>query len=90
MSAIGDDAQAEAVAKGVLPAYFADFWGNEQQYGPLRDAIRATYISGLEQDLVPDTVDDRAALPGLRVPALVVMGRHDVICGVRWGTELSS
>ncbi|GAA2419130.1 alpha/beta hydrolase [Nonomuraea africana] len=89
MSGICNDEQAEAVAKGVLPSYFADFWGNEERYGPLRGAIRATYISGLEEDLVPDTVDDRAALKDLRVPALVIVGRHDVICGVRWGLELA-
>jgi pimeloyl-ACP methyl ester carboxylesterase len=88
MSSISNDEQTEAVAKGVLPSYFADFWGNEERYGPFRDAVRATYISGLDEDLVPDTVDDRAALKGLTVPALVIVGRHDVICGVRWGIEL--
>ncbi|MGW5782212.1 alpha/beta fold hydrolase [Streptomyces sp. NPDC003863] len=88
MSSISSDEQTEAVAKGVLPSYFADFWGNEELYAPLGDAIRATYISGLDEDLVPEFVDDRAALKGLAVPALVIVGRHDAICGVRWGREL--
>jgi pimeloyl-ACP methyl ester carboxylesterase len=88
MSGMSDDAQTEAVAKGVLPSYFADYWGNEERYAPFRDAVRATYISGLDEDLAPDLVDDRAALSELTVPALVVVGRHDVICGVRWGVEL--
>ncbi|MFF9340353.1 alpha/beta fold hydrolase [Streptomyces sp. NPDC014773] len=89
MPGISDDEQTEAVAKGVLPSYFADFWNHEERYAPLRDAIRATYISGLDEHRVPETIDDRAALKELAVPALVIVGRHDVICGVRWGTELS-
>ncbi|SEE58805.1 alpha/beta fold hydrolase [Streptomyces sp. TLI_105] len=89
MSALTGDEQTKAVAKGVLPSYFADFWGNEDTYGPLRDAIRATYISGLDEDLVPDVIDDRAALKALEVPTLVIVGLHDVICGLRWGVELA-
>jgi len=27
--------------------------------------------------------------PTLKVPTLVVVGRFDVICGVRWGEELT-
>ncbi|MFJ3224667.1 alpha/beta fold hydrolase [Streptomyces sp. NPDC086783] len=41
------------------------------------------------EDLAPDVVDDRAALKDLAVPALVIVGRHDVICGMRWGLELA-
>ena len=36
----------------------------------------------------PEVIDDRAALPNLTVPTLVVVGRYDVICGVRWAEEL--
>ncbi|MFJ6073987.1 alpha/beta fold hydrolase [Streptomyces sp. NPDC093065] len=88
MSSICDDESTVAVARGVLPSYFADYWGQEERLGPVRDAMRATYISGLDEHLSPDTVDDRAALGELAVPALVVVGRHDVICGPRWGEEL--
>ncbi|MFF8381282.1 alpha/beta fold hydrolase [Streptomyces sp. NPDC015661] len=88
MSGISDDAQTEAVARGVLPSYFANYWGNEERLAPFRDAVRAAYISGLDENRTPEVIDDRAALKALTVPALVVVGRHDVICGVRWGTEL--
>ncbi|MFB7504708.1 alpha/beta fold hydrolase, partial [Streptomyces broussonetiae] len=88
MSGMSTDEQTTAVARGVLPSYFADYWGNEERLSPFRDAIRATYISGLDYDLTPDVIDDRAELKGLTVPALVVVGRHDVICGMRWGLEL--
>ncbi|GAA2154843.1 alpha/beta hydrolase [Kitasatospora kazusensis] len=88
MAAIADDEDTLAVAKGVLPAYFADYWGDEERLAPVRDAVRATYISGLDEDLRPEVIDDRAALKDLRVPALVIVGRHDVICGPRWSEEL--
>ena len=85
---ISDDAQMTAVARGIFPAYFADFWGREDEFGPARAAVTATYISGLDDDLTPDVIDDRADLGSLTVPALVLVGRHDVICGVRWAEEL--
>jgi pimeloyl-ACP methyl ester carboxylesterase len=88
MSSISSDEQTVAVARGVLPSYFADYWGNEERLAPVRDAVRATYISGLDENLVPDVIDDRAALKALEPPALVVVGRHDVICGPRWALEL--
>ncbi|MFF8910811.1 alpha/beta fold hydrolase [Streptomyces olivaceoviridis] len=88
MSDMSSDEDTVAVARGVLPSYFADYWGNEEKFAPFRDAVRATYISGLDENLTPDVIDDRAALKGLTVPALVVVGRHDVICGPRWGLEL--
>lgn len=88
MSGMSSDEDTVAVARGVLPSYFADYWGDEERFAPFRDAVRATYISGLDENLTPDVVDDRAALKELTVPALVVVGRHDVICGLRWGLEL--
>ncbi|MEU5088370.1 alpha/beta hydrolase [Streptomyces sp. NPDC021356] len=88
MSGMATDEDTVAVARGVLPSYFARYWENEEELAPFRDAIRATFISGLDEDLSPDVIDDRVALKGLAVPALVVVGRHDVICGLRWGREL--
>ena len=85
---ITDDAQMQAVAQGILPAYFADYWSQEQQLAPLREALRATYVSSLDEHGAPDTVDDREVLSALSVPTLVVVGRYDVICGVRWAEEL--
>ncbi|MCQ4205930.1 alpha/beta fold hydrolase [Streptomyces longispororuber] len=89
MSSMASDADTVAVARGVFPSYFADYWAHEAELSQVRDAIRATYISGLDEHGAPDVIDDRAALKELRVPALVIVGRHDVICGPRWGLELS-
>lgn len=88
MSGIHDDESTLAVARGVLPSYFADYWGDEERLAPVRESLRAWYISGLDEDLSPELIDDRAALRGLEVPALVIVGRHDVICGPRWSYEL--
>ncbi|WP_330277050.1 alpha/beta hydrolase [Lentzea sp. NBC_00516] len=55
---------------------------------PLRAAITGSHISGLDEHLVPDVIDDRHELGSLAVPALVIVGRHDVVCGVRWAEEL--
>ncbi|GAB3208709.1 alpha/beta fold hydrolase [Nocardia tengchongensis] len=88
MQDISTDAQTLAVARGVLPSYFADYWGNELRWAPVRDAVRANYISGLDAIGSPELIDDRADLPKVTVPALVLVGRFDVICGPRWGQEL--
>ncbi|MFJ1598278.1 alpha/beta fold hydrolase [Streptomyces sp. NPDC088261] len=85
---ISDDARMTSVVRGLLPAYFADYWGREEEFAPLRASVRGSHISGLDENGVPDVIDDRAALGSLTVPALVVVGRHDVICGVRWAEEL--
>ncbi|MFJ2675794.1 alpha/beta fold hydrolase [Streptomyces sp. NPDC087525] len=85
---ISDDAQMTAVARGLFPAYFADYWGREEEFAPLRASVRAGHISGLDEALSPLVIDDRADLGSLTVPTLVVVGRHDVICGVRWAEEL--
>ncbi|MEY9928028.1 proline iminopeptidase [Catenulispora sp. GP43] len=87
---ISDDESTTRVARGIIPAYVASYWADPERWSELQNKIRATYISGLDEHGAPDPVDDRAALPTLRVPALVVAGRFDVICGVRWGEELNS
>ncbi|MEV6217364.1 alpha/beta hydrolase [Nocardia sp. NPDC051833] len=88
MQEISNDVQTLAVARGILPAYLADYWGDEPRWAAVRDALRAGYISGLDALGAPDLVDDRADLPALTVPTLVVVGRFDVICGPRWAQEL--
>jgi proline iminopeptidase len=85
---ITDDDELTAALRGLLPAYLADYWERETEFAPFREALKIAYISGLDAHLVLDVIDDRAALPTLTVPTLVIAGRYDVICGVRWAEEL--
>ncbi|MGW6445799.1 alpha/beta fold hydrolase [Lentzea sp. NPDC055074] len=86
--AISNDQEMGEALRGLLPAYLADYWGREAEFAPLRAAITGSHISSLDEHLVPETIDDREALGALAVPALVIVGRHDVVCGVRWAEEL--
>ncbi|MFD4668812.1 alpha/beta fold hydrolase [Lentzea sp. NPDC058450] len=86
--AISTDEEMVEALRGLLPAYLADYWGREADFAPLRAAISGTHISSLDEHLVPEIIDDRGVLGSLAVPALVIVGRHDVVCGVRWAEEL--
>ncbi|MEZ0077105.1 alpha/beta fold hydrolase [Planotetraspora sp. GP83] len=88
MGAISSDEQVTAVARGIFPAYMADYWGRKEEFAPLRAAVSGTYISGLDEHLVPEVIDDREDLGSMVVPTLVIAGRYDVICGMRWGRDL--
>lgn len=48
----------------------------------MRETLRAWLVPGALADF-----DDRAALRALPVPALVLSGRYDFICGPRWAAE---
>jgi len=88
VGSITDDVELTRALRALMPAYFADYWAREAEFAYLRDQARVTYISSLDGNLVPDVIDDRAALPTLSTPTLVIAGRYDVICGVRWAEEL--
>jgi pimeloyl-ACP methyl ester carboxylesterase len=88
-AAISNDAEFTAAVRGLLPAYFADYWRREQEFAPMRATVSGWHISGSDEHLVPEIIDDREALASMAVPAMVVVGRHDVICGPRWAGELS-
>jgi proline iminopeptidase len=79
-SITGDD-ELTAALRGLFPAYVAHYWQREAEFAPFRERIRVAYVeAGL--------IQDRELLAGLTVPALVVAGRYDVICGERWGREI--
>ncbi|GGM83491.1 alpha/beta fold hydrolase [Dactylosporangium sucinum] len=82
-----DDAFTD-VARRLFPVYFADYWAREQEFDPIRRQVSGSYISGLDDCLSPVTIDDRDRLALVEVPALVVAGRHDFICGPRWAGQM--
>jgi pimeloyl-ACP methyl ester carboxylesterase len=83
-----DDKGITAALRALLPVYLARYWDREEEFRELRETITCTYISSRGEDGETDLVDDRAVLPTLTVPALVLAGRYDVICGPRWAQEL--
>lgn len=83
-----DDASVTAALRGLLPVYFARYWDREDEFRAFRSTVTCSYVSTRHETGEPDVIDDRDALPGLTVPTLVLVGRHDVICGPRWAEEL--
>ncbi len=88
VGAVTDDEKITAALRGLLPMYFARYWDREDELRGFREAVTCTYISSRDGNGESDIIDDRATLPKLTVPTLVVVGRHDVICGPRWAQEL--
>ncbi|MEU4533609.1 alpha/beta hydrolase [Streptosporangium sp. NPDC023825] len=86
--AISNDEEFTAAIRGLLPAYLADYWGRAEEFAPMRASVSGSHISGLDEHLAPDVIDDRELLGAITTPTLVIVGRYDVICGVRWAHEL--
>jgi pimeloyl-ACP methyl ester carboxylesterase len=85
---ITDDEELTEALHGLLPAYFADYWGRAAELSPVRDSVKVTYISGRAADGTPDVIADRELLPTITLPTLVIAGKYDVICGEKWGREI--
>lgn len=79
---ITSDAEFTAVIRSLLPAYFADD-RRADFVDQLRPSLHASFVIG-----DGDPFDVREALRQLAVPALVLVGQHDFICGPRWADML--
>jgi pimeloyl-ACP methyl ester carboxylesterase len=86
---IADDETFTSVSRRLFPAFFADYWSRESEFAPALASVNGSFVSGLDEHGAPDLIDDREALASLKTPALVVVGRHDFICGPRWAAELA-
>jgi len=86
--AVSSDEAFVTVARALLPAYFADFWGRADEFADFAEAVSGTYVTSLGDNGQPDPIDDRAILDSITVDTLVLAGRHDFICGPRWAGEL--
>lgn len=81
--AIADDAGLVETLDRLFPAYFADYWGRAADFAALRLGWRASHVvaGGAPFDLTHQ-------LGEIAVPTLVLAGRQDFICGVRWAEAL--
>jgi len=76
------DDELTGVLRTILPAYFAEW---RAEFEPFRAATRIWSAPSRGQD-GPYDVRDRLA--EITVPALVLVGDRDVICGPRWAQQL--
>lgn len=81
-----NDEEFTDVLRTVLPAYFADYWGRESEFLPVRDGLRAWQAPMRGQEPVP--FDVREVLHDVTVPTLIVVGTYDFICGPTWADML--
>ncbi|MEU5780897.1 alpha/beta fold hydrolase [Micromonospora lupini] len=81
-----DDETLSSGLSAALPVYFADFWSRQAEFAPLQAGLRAWAAPAGAQDPTPFDVRDR--LGEITVPAVVIVGTHDFICGPRYAEEL--
>ncbi|MCX5317920.1 alpha/beta fold hydrolase [Streptomyces sp. NBC_00154] len=70
-----------AVLRKITPAYFYDYWGREQEFGPARQSLRM-YAAPTQFGGHPFDVRDE--LSAVTAPTLVLVGKDDFICGPHW------
>lgn len=81
-----DDETFTVAMRRVLPAYFGDYWAREAEFAAAFAGFRAWIgPSGGEE---PAPFDVREDLRKLDVPALILSGDLDFICGTKWGRLL--
>lgn len=83
-SAVDTDEGFSDVARRVFPLYFRDFWAQEDRLSALQAQVRGW----LAPQRAGGPVDDLAELPNVSQPTLVIVGRHDFICGPRWSEKM--
>ncbi|MEH1029169.1 alpha/beta hydrolase [Micromonospora profundi] len=81
-----DDETLGAALRAAVPAYFADFWGRQDEFAPFQAAVRISAAPAGAQDPTPFDVRDR--LGEITVPVVVIVGAYDFICGPRWAEHL--
>jgi proline iminopeptidase len=73
---IADDQDYTRALRRLLPVCFADYRRVGLTYQQLRSSLQATFVTGDREPF-----DTRKLLPKLGIPALILAGEHDFICG---------
>jgi pimeloyl-ACP methyl ester carboxylesterase len=81
-----DDDTRSAELRNALPVYFADFWARRPDFADLEIGLRAWVEPTSTEDPTPFDVRDR--LREVTAPTVVIVGRHDFICGPRYAVLL--
>jgi pimeloyl-ACP methyl ester carboxylesterase len=85
LAATDDETLTEDLRAG-LPVFFAEYWSRRGEFEPLTHSVRAYAAPAMARDPVRYDVRDR--LGEIGVPTAVLAGRHDFVCGPRWGWML--
>jgi proline iminopeptidase len=81
-----DDDTRSSELRAALPVYLADFWARRPEFADLEAGLRGWVQPAEAQD--PTTFDIRDRLGEITAPTVVVVGRHDFICGPRFAVVL--
>jgi pimeloyl-ACP methyl ester carboxylesterase len=81
-----DDAALTAAFARFIPLYLHDYWERREEFAPFVAGIRAW--ADPQRGAEPEPFDVRSRLGEISAPVLIVVGRHDFICGVRWARML--
>jgi pimeloyl-ACP methyl ester carboxylesterase len=82
-----DDETLSSALREAIPVYFADYWARQAEFLRFTQDVRAWAAPASAQDPIPYDVTPR--LGEITVPAAVVAGAHDFICGPRWARMLA-
>lgn len=80
------DEQLTSIFRRMFPVYLADYAGREQEFAPMLAQVRVFTEPGCAED--PTPFDVRGELSSISVPTLIIVGRHDPICSLRWARML--
>jgi proline iminopeptidase len=83
LGSVSTDEATTAALRQLLPAFFASYWDREQELERWCAAVRCAYVSSGSSHF-----DNSNGLSSIKIPTLVIVGRHDVICGPRWAQVL--
>ena len=70
--------------RAFYPLYLADYWGDLDKYRSLQQARHLWTVSSGSAP----PFNGRPLLAEIKLPTLVIAGRHDFICGTNWAAEL--
>lgn len=80
------DEQLTSIFHRMFPVYLADYAGREHEFAPMLAQVRVFTEPGCAEE--PTPFDVRGELASITVPTLVVVGRHDPVCSLRWARIL--
>jgi proline iminopeptidase len=83
-----NDDEATRILARIAPAYVADWETRGGELGPALARSRAHAAPMTAEERAP--YDVRTLLPALKVPTLVLVGRHDFVCPLAFAEELAS